>query len=80
MRVRISKHRKGAAIRLPAEIMDDTGLVVGQIVEIRADGGRVMIERVTATRYDLDSLFEQMTQESFPDLPDFAPERGREAW
>lgn len=80
MRVRISRRRNGAVVRLPDTIMDAAGFAVGQTVAIVADRGRIVIEPISKPKYDLDSLVGQMTPETAPDLIDFGPERGREAW
>lgn len=80
MRVRISKHRGGAAIWLPDELMQAAGFAIGQTVAIAADQGRLVIEAIRAPKYDLDQLLAQMSPESAPDHLDFGPETGREVW
>ena len=55
-------------------------LGVGQLVDVREEGGRIVIEPVRAPAYELDELLDRMTPETFPDEVDFGPPVGGEVW
>lgn len=80
MRVQVKKWGNSASVRIPAPIMAAASLRVDQEVDVREDGGRVIIEPVTAPAYDLDELLAAMTPQTFPEEIDFGPPRGKEAW
>ena len=80
MRVLVKKWGNSAAVRIPASVMAAASLGVDQAVDIREEGGRVVIEPIRAERYDLEALLDQMRPETFPEDIDFGPPRGREIW
>ena len=47
---------------------------------MREEGGRIIIEPITAPSYDLDQLLAGMVPDNFPEIVDFGPEVGNEAW
>ena len=51
-----------------------------QAVDVREEGGRIIVEPVTSPAYDLDQLLDRMTPETLPEAIDFGPPVGREAW
>jgi antitoxin MazE len=55
-------------------------LAVDLLVDVREEGGRIVIEPVRAPTFDLDQLLDQMTPESFPEDVDFGPPVGDEVW
>jgi antitoxin MazE len=55
-------------------------LSVDQAVDVREEGGRVVIEPVRNPVYDLDKLLDQMTPETFHEEVDFGPPVGGEVW
>ena len=80
MRVQVKKWGNSASVRIPASVMAATKLALDQVVDVREDGGRIIIEPVRAPTYDLDQLLEQMSVETFHDEIDFGPPLGREGW
>ena len=80
MRVQVKKWGNSASVRIPAAVMAAAALSLDQAVEVRADGGRIIIEPIVAPVYDLDQLLDQMTPETFHDEEDFGPPVGQEAW
>ncbi|WP_443747161.1 AbrB/MazE/SpoVT family DNA-binding domain-containing protein [Asticcacaulis solisilvae] len=80
MRVQIKKWGNSASVRIPASVMAAASVQLDQSVEVREEGGRIIIEPVTAPSYDLDDLLANMTPDTFPDDVDFGPPVGREAW
>jgi antitoxin MazE len=80
MRVQVKKWGNSASVRIPASVMAAAALSLDQAVEVREEGGRVIIEPVRSPTYDLDLMLDQMTPESFPDEVDFGAPVGGEAW
>ncbi len=79
MRVQVKKWGNSASVRIPAAVMAAATLSLDQAVEVRADGGRIIIEPIVAPVYDLDQLLDQMTPETFHDQEDFGPPVGQES-
>lgn len=80
MRVHIKKWGNSASVRIPATVMAAAALHVDQAVEIREEGGRIVIEPLQAPIYDLNHLLDQMKPETFHDEIDFGPPVGQEVW
>ena len=80
MRIQVKKWGNSASVRIPASLMAAAELTVDQAVEIREEGGRLIIEPIQAPAYDLDQLLDQMTPDTFPDEVDFGPAVGQEIW
>ena len=59
---------------------EELGLVKRPPVDIREEGGRIVIEPIKADPYELDALLDQMRPETFPEDTDFGPPQGREMW
>jgi len=80
MRVQIKKWGNSASVRIPASVMAAASVQLDQPVEVREEGGRIIIEPITAPSYDLDDLLAQMTPDTFPEDVDFGAPVGRETW
>ena len=80
MRLQVKKWGNSASVRIPASIMAAASLHIDQLVDIREDKGRILIEPVSTPVYDLDVLLAQMTPDNFPDDMDFGAPVGNEIW
>ena len=80
MKIRVKKGDASASVRMPASVMATAALSVDHAVDIREEGGRIIIEPIRAPVYDLDQLLDRMTPETFPEDVDFGLPVGREAW
>jgi antitoxin MazE len=80
MKVQVKKWGNSASVRIPASVMAAAELKLDQAVEVREEGGRIIIEPIKSPTYDLDRLLEQMTPATFHEEVDFGPPVGREAW
>lgn len=80
MRLQVKKWGNSASVRIPASIMAAAALHIDQLVDIREDKGRILIEPVSTPVYDLDALLAQMTPDNFPDDMDFGAPVGNEIW
>ena len=80
MRLQVKKWGNSASVRIPASIMAAAALKIDQLVDVREDQGRIVIEPVKAPVYTLDELLDQMSPDTFPDEVDFGPPVGKEIW
>ena len=80
MRLQVKKWGNSAAVRIPASIMAAASMRIDQTVDIREDGGRIVIEPVRTPEYTLEELLEGMDPDTFPDLVDYGPPVGKEIW
>ena len=80
VRVLVKKWGNSASVRIPASVMAAAALNVDQPVDVREEGGRVVIEPIRKPAYDLDQLLADMTPETFPEDVDFGAPVGRESW
>jgi antitoxin MazE len=80
MKIVVRKWGNSAAVRIPAAVMAAAALDLDQVVDVREEAGRVIIEPVRAEPYDLDAMLDQMRPETFPEDVDFGPPQGRETW
>ncbi len=74
----------GAAVRIPATVMQAARLRVDQAVEVRAEGGRIVIEPLSARAYDAAALIAAITEANRHDPiacgRPVGRERDRELW
>ena len=80
MRLHIRKWGNSASVRIPASVMASASIGLDQLVDVREEGGLIVIEPIRAPIYELDKLLEQMTPETFPDEVDFDQPVGEEIW
>lgn len=80
MRVTVKKWGNSAAVRLPASVMQATQLELDQVVEVREDRGRIVIERVKPRRYELSELLKGITKKNQHREIDFGSAVGGEIW
>jgi len=80
MRLQVKKWGNSASVRIPASIMAAAALHIDQLVDVREEKGRIVIEPVLAPVYDLDSLLDQMSPDTFPEDIDFGQPVGKEIW
>jgi len=77
MRVEIQKWGNSAAVRVPAPALKDAGMKVGQRLDLRVEGDRLIIEPAAES---LDELLAKMTPENRHGLALEGPAKGAEAW
>jgi antitoxin MazE len=80
VRMIVKKWGNSAAVRIPASVMNAASLDLDQAVDIREEGGRIVIEPIKAEPYELNALLDQMDPETFPEEVDLGPPQGRERW
>jgi antitoxin MazE len=80
MKILVKKWGNSAAVRIPASVLAAASIGVDQAVDIREEGGRILIEPIMAAPCDLDAPLDEMRPETFPEEVDYGPPRGREIW
>ncbi len=73
----LKKWGNSPAVRIPAAIMQSAQLALDQPVEVRAEGGRIIIEPV-APAFTLDDLLNDITAENQHAEIDFGIAQGQE--
>jgi len=77
MQVLVSKWGNSLGLRLPKTLAAEIGVSDGQKVEVRAEGGRIIVEPVRKT-YSLEQMMENVTPEAMREAWDWGPDVGRE--
>ena len=80
MKTSVKKWGNSAAVRIPASVMQATRLALDEVVNVREEAGRIVIEPVRQKTYDLDKLLKGITSKNQHDAVDFGPAVGKEAW
>ena len=71
MQVLIKKWGNSASVGIPAAVMDAAKLSLDQLVDIREEAGRVIIERTPGPVFSLTDLLAAVTDENIHDEIDF---------
>jgi len=80
MRVNVKKWGNSASVRIPAAIMEAARLSLDDIVDVREESGRIVIEPVREKEYDLAQLLDGITPENLHAEVGFGPAVGKEAF
>ena len=80
MRATVKKWGNSAAVRIPASVMQATRLYLDEVVDVREEAGRIVIEPVRQKTYDLDTLLKGITSKNQHEAIDFGPAMGKEVW
>lgn len=78
MRSMIKKWGNSASVRIPAVVMEAARLSLDDAVDVREEGGRIVIEPVRRREYDLDELLADITPENLHAEVSFDPAVGKE--
>lgn len=79
MRVTVKKWGNSASVRIPAAIMEAAHLTLDEVVDIREEGGNIVIEPIRPRGYDLAELLAGITPENLHAEVDFGGPEGKEA-
>jgi antitoxin MazE len=79
MRAKVKKWGKSAAVRIPASVMQATRLDLDEVVDMREEAGRIVIEPVRQKIYELDGLLKGITSKNQHRAIEFGPAVGKEA-
>jgi antitoxin MazE len=80
MKTSVKKWGNSAAVRIPASVMQATQLDLDEVVDIREEAGRIVIEPVRQKSYQLSQLLKGITSKNQHEAFDFGPAAGKEAW
>ncbi|HYZ21302.1 MAG TPA: AbrB/MazE/SpoVT family DNA-binding domain-containing protein [Rhodopila sp.] len=80
MKVIVKKWGNSASIRIPASVMAATHLSLNQAVDVREEDGRIIIEPIAQTAFDINELVAGITDDNCHDPVDFGAPAGREIW
>jgi len=78
MRVLVKKWGNSASVRIPASVMQAVRLQLDDAVDVREEGGRIVIEPLRAPAYDLAQLLEGITPANLHSEVSFGAAVGRE--
>ncbi len=76
----VKKWGNSAAVRIPAAVLEAAHVRLDQPVDVREEGGRIVIEPLAPTRYDLAILVAGITDDNRHDPVDTGTPVGRESW
>ncbi len=80
MRVFVKKWGNSASVRIPAAIMEAANLRLDEAVDVREEGGRIVIDPVRSSEYDLARLLAGITPENLHAETIFGIPVGKEAF
>ncbi len=78
MRVLIKKWGNNASVRIPAPVMAAAHVALDQPVDVREEGGQIIVEPIQDQTYDLDTLLAGITDDNIHSEVDFGPPVGKE--
>ena len=78
MRIIVKKWGNSASVRIPAAIMAAAHLSLDDVVDVREEEGRIIIEPVQPRVYHLQQLLNGITAENRHDSVDFGTAIGKE--
>jgi antitoxin MazE len=78
MRVAVKKWGNSASVRIPSAIMQAAKIDIDQVVDVREEMGRIIIEPVRRRDYDLNELIRAITPENVHEAADFGKPVGKE--
>ena len=79
MRGTVRKWGNSAAVRLPASVMQAAQLELDAAVEVREEGGRIVIEPIRPSEISLSGLLDKITNANLHDEVDYGGPIGIEA-
>jgi len=79
VRATVKKWGNKAAVRIPASVMHAARLDLGDVVDVREEAGRIVIEPIQLKMYDLDELLKGITSKNQHESVDLGPGVGKEA-
>ena len=80
MKATVKKWGNSAAVRIPASVMQATHLDLDEVVDVREEAGRIVIEPVRQKAYELRDLLKGITPKNQHQAVDFGPAVGNEVW
>ena len=76
----VKKWGNSAAVRIPASVLEAAHVRLDQLIDVREEGGRIVIEPLRPGQYDIGALVAGITDENRHDPIEMGPASGQEAW
>jgi antitoxin MazE len=76
----VRKWGNSAAVRIPASLMQALHLDLDDVVEVREEAGRIVIEPERQRSYDIEALVSGITPKNRHDAVEFGSPEGKEVW
>ena len=76
----VKKWGNSAAVRIPASVLEAARVRLDQPVDVREEGGRIVIEPLHPARYDIHTLVAEITDENRHAPVDTGRPLGQEVW
>ncbi|WP_431282219.1 AbrB/MazE/SpoVT family DNA-binding domain-containing protein [Humitalea sp. 24SJ18S-53] len=80
MKVMVKKWGNSASVRIPASVMAAARVSIDQAVDVREEGGLIIIEPAREPSFDLTELLDGITAENRHDPVDYGAPVGKETW
>ena len=78
MRVIVKKWGNSASVRIPSAVMQAAHLALDDAVDVREEGGCIVIQPLRSQEYNLAQLLSQITPDNLHDKVDFGAPVGKE--
>ena len=78
MRVIVKKWGNSASVRIPSAVMQAAQLALDDAVDVREEGGCIVIQPLRSQEYNLAQLLSQITPDNLHDQVDFGAPVGKE--
>jgi antitoxin MazE len=76
----VKKWGNSAAVRIPASVLEAAHVRLDQPVDVREEGGRIIIEPLQPAHYDLDALVAGITDDNRHGPVETGKPAGKEVW
>ena len=80
MKIIVKKWGNSASVRIPVAVMEAANLRLDDIVDVREEKGRIVIEPIRRKEYDLTRLLAGITPDNVHAEADFGPAVGKESF
>lgn len=80
MNMYVRRWGNSAAVRIPAATLAAAGLKPDDLIDVREENGRVVIEKARPEPVTLEWLLEGITPDNIHPETDFGPPVGKEVW
>ena len=78
--LKLLKNEDAAVVSIPAKLLAEARLEFDQAVTVRAERGRIIIERFGSYTFQLDNLLSEIRPDNLHAFVDAGARAGREIW
>ncbi len=80
MRGVVKRWGNSAAVRIPASVLEAAQVRLDEAVDVREEGGRIVIEKMRPAGYSIEALVDAITEENRHDPTETGGPVGNEVW